>query len=1262
MATKDSSRVMLLEEEVKSLSEELVQCQADKEFVWSLWKRLQMASPDLTQAVSLVVEREKQKAEGKDRKVLEILQVKDYKIQELEQRVTGQQQEIASLVQRTTGVDEERGLMKKELAALRHKLGNKSQELKAVKEQRRKREEALKEEKEELEGRCSALRCDLEAAQRREKDASDARVKAVECDLSAAQRKVADLADQCSSLTGQLSTRLTDLAQRDRQISQLGCELQELHALYRQSSEHAAEQAKLIQQLEALNLDTQKVLLNQEEAHTADTTSYQKLYNELSICYQALKSNEARLHQSHSALTAQLDQKEQQIVQLRARLPPTPTPLITGSGPMARQTNSKHFQEQTLQPNGGEKAPAQTPAPTPEEPPGATEPWPAQSPSPRSHRAGRRKSAAVQRSRSLSPGSSVEMGRGGVEKRLQDLEELLRLKAEENDELRRAHEKRRDRLRLIQADYKVVKEQLREAEEAQDRPRGRAQGRAEPWELRQENCDAVWKELAHFKRLHHKATAHNANMEEELDVHRVQAAMDRATAQELRLCLQNEKQELLYKVAAGSEVKSSTPKKPSSERVEQSLKKIVQLERRMVTMDQETERLREENEDLQEARHALTQDNEHLQASLARLRSQGAARDEAAHAQALAQGERHRAEALALETQLEGARREAARARHQLLKLRQELGILRASQAFHLSRRRPKAKTLTGLATAGGKRRPALGTNKVKFSGPARPHDRQAVSPNPAGREGAPSPARDDWEDLSAFSDSGEEFTDSLDSHPVKLRRCAAASGQPVEGFSRTQPDVPIQGYKQHEPGDDGGLRQSEGKRRRTKAQRCAGCAPSSLRRRVLSLQRRLAVLQASRRGAHRSVRELKGSNEAMKSQLALLTQRMQSGRQLSQRLTSDLAVVEQQKKVLEMELEHWRQIHRTPSLQPPPSITPQPPDAPSPVALKALETEVKQLQTKLKSSSAEVTRQASANKALRAQLEEKTEALRELQEKVNHAEKDVHMKRQLVQDVKTRMKFLRETEKTHQGLAAELEKKVKTLNEEAANRKAFIDSLKRRLAVATKDKSQYESTCQKLKEDLEKKGQRVAALQARVEASERAQAELEHTASRQMEDLAQRSTAALDSLQRQLGRTSAQLEQLQAFAKGLASELLHEVSDVKSQLRKRRKMKRLEKKRDSGVRGLSKQSMVKAQSVAASILNMTETDLADMLDTDEDGDDVADDRRRDQEWMDQVMMILRQQIPSAALLMEVLRVKMKESKVLTEELAVITTAVSENG
>ncbi len=46
----------------------------------------------------------------------------------------------------------------------------------------------------------------------------------------------------------------------------------------------------------------------------------------------------------------------------------------------------------------------------------------------------------------------------------------------------------------------------------------------------------------------------------------------------------------------------------------------------------------------------------------------------------------------------------------------------------------------------------------------------------------------------------------------------------------------------------------------------------------------------------------------------------------------------------------------------------------------------------------------------------------------------------------------------------------VKTLTEEATNRKALIESLKRRLNVATTEKSQYEASCIKLKEELEKK------------------------------------------------------------------------------------------------------------------------------------------------------------------------------------------------
>ena len=46
----------------------------------------------------------------------------------------------------------------------------------------------------------------------------------------------------------------------------------------------------------------------------------------------------------------------------------------------------------------------------------------------------------------------------------------------------------------------------------------------------------------------------------------------------------------------------------------------------------------------------------------------------------------------------------------------------------------------------------------------------------------------------------------------------------------------------------------------------------------------------------------------------------------------------------------------------------------------------------------------------------------------------------------------------------------MKVLTEEASNRRALVDSLKRRLAVASREKSQQEAACLGLRQDLEKK------------------------------------------------------------------------------------------------------------------------------------------------------------------------------------------------
>lgn len=44
---------------------------------------------------------------------------------------------------------------------------------------------------------------------------------------------------------------------------------------------------------------------------------------------------------------------------------------------------------------------------------------------------------------------------------------------------------------------------------------------------------------------------------------------------------------------------------------------------------------------------------------------------------------------------------------------------------------------------------------------------------------------------------------------------------------------------------------------------------------------------------------------------------------------------------------------------------------------------------------------------------------------RTSHAERDASMKRQLVEDLKTRLKFLQEMEKSYRGQVEDLEKKV---------------------------------------------------------------------------------------------------------------------------------------------------------------------------------------------------------------------------------------------
>ncbi|XP_074851035.1 centlein [Carettochelys insculpta] len=1307
-AAPAASRVLELEEELRSLAEELSQCQADKEFVWSLWKRLQVANPDLTQAVSLVVEREKQKAEVKDRKVLEILQVKDSKILALKQRASGQQQEINNLVQRKIAVDEENALLKNEISNLQQKFKDKSQELKDTKERAQKKEEEnrlviknLEEENKGLNTRCADLLNDLQKLRKQEvqwrieKSVIDAKIKNLETDLTEARKQMEDLHTKCNDLSSQVIVKQTELTQKDCDVARVRQELQELQNLYKQNTEHTAQQAELIQQLQTLNMDTQKVLRNQEDAHTAETISYQKLYNELTICFETLQSNEIQLQQSHASLQGQLLEKEQKIKRLEEQLQQAQETLQSLHKDSSPKDKEEEFQQPSLTDLEHLITSQKYEIKVLQEKlktanmnllehslciPDVVES--------KNIRSGRNhQEPPVKRSRSLSPKSSSreseELRRLKIaEKRIENLEKTLQLKTEENHELREAHEKRKERLQMLQTNYRAVKEQLKQWEDGYSKAENmkNKHQRADPHQLCQENSDAVWNELAYFKREQKKLLIEKLNLEEELDQMKVRSSMDKATIQELNLCLQEEREELLFRLGEDYGVKNSTPKKNVKEISDQTLEKVCQLEKRFKALERESKRLKEVNKQ-------LTKDKNDLKASI-KCQKEDADTRERELEKLLRKVQEIRKDKADLQSVTDELEREVAALKKQVTeanRLRNENEDL-LCQVQQLKNLLDKAKEAAAMATEGASQercncktagtKVKLKTTKKKSSlGRHQAFLNQSIKVMSSVFENF---SKDGWEDMSESSDSETPTSESLGSIIMKTgkhvdslvdtneqqEKYQVQNNQMVYNTGHLEDKSQLYRQKGHTENKD--IEKSHSQRRKIRPHITAdpsvmnkvrrekrknivvqkpGC-PLLLRERIKSLQQQIAVLQNAKRTAVSSVKELKEANEKLTSQLHLSDQKLQASRRTIQTLTTDLADLQRERDDLQGKLEHLGQATRLKEGLS--SVTSNQIEVTSATPSKNTDLEMKQLYCKLKNANNEIAKQSSTIKTLKNEAQEKEDRMLELQEKISRMERDINMKRHLIEDLRSRLRANQEIEKTFNETLESFEKKVKTLTEDCSNKKTSIDSLKQRLTVATREKSQYEQMYRKAKDELGKKDLKLTNLEGKMIEAECAMTELETTASQQLHGLAKQSEQALEVVQKKLLLANDKVEEFITFVKALTRELQHNIQEMRLRIRHAKKIR--EEKECN--RYPSKESVHRAQSLAASILNISEADLAEMLDPedDEEIERVKMEVEKDKEWLCYVQKLLEGQFPFASYLMDAVLEKLNEKKKLVEE------------
>nr|KAF6483780.1 centlein [Rousettus aegyptiacus] len=1116
-------------------------------------------------------------------------------------RASGLKQDINDIIQRKIAVDEENAFLRKEFSDLQKKFNDKRQEVKVTKECVHNKEEQnrlviknLEEENEKLSTRCADLLNDLEklrkqeAQWRKEKYSIDAKVKAFEDNLIQARKEIEVSQSKYNALSLQLNNKQTELIQKDMDITLVRKELQELQNLYKQNSAHTAQQAELIQQLQVLNMDTQKVLRNQEDVHTAESISYQKLYNELHICFETTKSSEAMLRQSVVGLQDQLFQKEQENAKLKEKL---------------------------------------------QESQGASYPLPQQSDSEHSEQVSQRPSLSSLENLMISQKSEIEY----LQEKLKTANEKLsenrstnkvfseksiltsaegKQKSQENDELRDAHEKRKERLQMLQTNYRAVKEQLKQWEEASGTNEIRKIKRADPQQLQQEDSDAVWNELAYFRRENQELIIQKMNLEEELDKLKVHISIDKATIQELNTCIAEKREEQFFRRNEDDGVKKSTSEKNGKEMSEKTLQKVIELENRLQSFEKRSRKLKEGNK-------KLTKENGFLKSLLKQQQEDAETREkELKQLQKESKDvEKGKADLQVkiseLEREVTSLRREVAEANG----LRNESEELINSMP-KLQRSADKAKSeMATMEVKSGRYDCKTTTTKVKFKAAKKKcsvgryhtvlnHSIKVMSNMFENL----SKDKDGWEDVSeSSSDSETQSSQNLGTiivetsqkiSPIEDGADQKESDQTEDSQKQGKEIVQIysntagktrKDYFHYKNAKKPSFQKKNGdiqksshttvptRVNREKWKNITAQKSSSniilLRERIISLQQQNSVLQTAKKTAELSAKEYKEVNEKLLHQQQVSDQRFQTSRQTIKKLNLDLAELRKEKEDLLKKLESSSEI--TSLAEEVSRVTIPRIQITSVGPSRSMDLEMKQLQCKLKNATNELTKQSSNAKSLKYELLAKEEHVKEMHEKMSRLERDITMKRHLIEDLKFRQKVNLESTESINEMLENLEKKVKTLTEECSNKKVSIESLKQRLSVTVKEKSQYEQMYQKTKEELEKKA--------------------------------------------------------------LVKELQIDVHVIRRQIREFKKMQRS--------KNACKISTHKAQTLAASILNISRSDLEEILDTEDEMEieRTKIDAENDREWLLYIQKLLEGQLPFASYLLEAVLEKINEKNKLVE-------------
>ncbi|XP_055891158.1 centlein-like [Biomphalaria glabrata] len=1212
--------ITLLITQNQTLAAELAQCQADKEFVWSLWKKLQASNPDLTDAIGLVTQREKEKSETKDRKVLEIIQVKDDRIEELQNIVTKQAEEISSVLSKKVELTEklarqqlENENLHEKLNLLEHQMTSEVKKEKDLEETYRKNLESLEKEKFELTRKVARLTADLDIAKsertyalNRQKILEE-RIKTLEKEVSDKMCKFQDLVQEVEDSTVRLtryesvtSQQRRDLDFKNQELENVRKELKELWMAHNQLTEHSGQQADLIRQLQSLQQDTQKMLKNQEDAFSMENTSLQQMFTDINTRYEAAKRIESELRQQVLELKKNLMDKEDMISSLQSQVTlnqrSQKDPEYSGSFLDIVQEVDRLSPRDSSQRHNRCRSLTRRPLPD----------------------LTNKDNEQTLRSRSLSP-PPVD-GEPRIEavdvKKVAQLQKELLVKTKQVEELRRAHDNRLHRFQDLQASYKLAREEIKTLEFG-SKSKPKKIKRADPRSLQKENSDEVWNELTFFKTENRSLHIEKMSLQEEVDLLRVQAAQDDVTVHELRIALQAQNEEFDFRLRQlyreNNDIKEAEKQIAFVKtQIQNKILLIEKLERDLMNAVSQRDDIAQEKSKLMSQLVATQQEASNHRMELADVRHQlqCALHQLEEMQQIVAQSGKKTC--IPQDDNSDIAYAVAANIQSK------KINSLRETDLCHIDS--PESSTVKDIIeddweerlssdesdldtddfnkTCSRKcarvkhsldKRLTNGINKRIKSGQRKSSSKEKSDEkkdkSPGIRDQSPA-LRDQSPGRRDRSPGKTEITSDAGSR----RDCATSPITFISATANISSNISKSLSSKHRAGYVIVLNRKARKAAESKQ-------IVNLQQRVAHLLNQVDLLKKAKVVAAAREGNLQDTVTRLQNELSSLTGRLKASKQLTQKLQSDIEKLQKEKDEQEEVVKAQMKVNSAADSQ-----------------------EMKNLEAKLKSTSNELTQQTTRLKELKSDKDSLQDQVKHLQDKINQLERDVSQKRNLLENQKLKLKQAQEANKSDADAMEELDTKVKLLTDANCKLKVQIESLRKRLSLVVSDKKKYEDKFLKVSLELDSKTKQLLEATSQRLALESALSDLESSAKQQLHGLACQSEAAIDTARDKLMTAQSRLSQFHTAFRLLATELAKRTSQARTQLQAA-KAHQESLLRDSDL------SLRKAQNKAKDILNLSQSDLEDIMSADGDSlsqeSVLAAEKKLDKRWLRKCEKIL---------------------------------------